>query len=608
MKKSDYLTPEIIEQNLLLLHLKELEKEKNARHFESLMKHTIFSEGLDLDDPDSMSSEKLSKIELSYLDARKKNEAIKLVAPEVVAEVAKNIKETEIIPDLKEAGFPITRLSARFTNDLKVVKHFHAQFPDESGPSFIDKLKSVKSLVIEAVKSDTGNALLGTAMFSVAVATGGAAGIAISGAMYATKLMENKKVQGLMDSLQSKTDKFLVDYGFKTEAIEGRKEKLSEKMQGIADSKWFKAAKITAACCMVGVGAFALTSLMTDGELLQKGIESASSAFSTAAETELAQSVSEHAENASKFISDSIDQHHNYTTQNGIGSDEFKAAQTAAYGGADLPESDFGQIQGGDASASELHVPTDAITEAPVPTGPDLSPAELSDAPVESIGVPAGPELAPVEPTGLPATPELAPFELSDVPIEPTSELAAPGLSPLDLDNIPAEPTDVPVELTSAPIDLGTSIYTAESGDTVWALAEKHFQLTTGYEASNQQIISMINDLNMDNPHSIDILDQIEFKNDLGPYLDQTDPKVYAAALQEAPSLHEAPPQFASTLMHNIDVSETGAVLDTSECVSSGDASGACSAVKSKPFASGDMDEFVKAMMEKSRDSELSII
>lgn len=556
MKKSDYLTPEIIEQNLLLLHLKELEKESNARYFEKLMKHTLFAEGLDLNDPDSVSSESLSKIELSYLEARKKNEAIKLVAPEVVAEVAKNIKDTEIIPDLKEAGFPITRLSARFTNDLKVIKHFNEQFPDESGPSFIDKLKSVKSLVIEAVKSDTGNALLGTAMFSVAVATGGAAGIAISGAMYATKLMENKKIQSLMDSLQSKTDKFLVDYGFRAEAVEGRTEKLSEKMQSVTESKWFKAAKITAACCMVGVGAFTLTSLMTDGDLLHKGIESASSAFSSAAETELAQSISEHAENTSKSISDSLDQHHNYISQNGIGSDEFKAAQTAAYGGADLPESDFSQFHGADGLADEL-------TADAVPAGPDLPQGDV-----------------PVEPAAVTADPDLAAVEQGDVPVEPTA----------------------------LPIDLGTSIYSAEAGDTVWSLAEKHFQLTTGYEASNQQIISMINDLNMDNPHSIGISDQIEFKNDLGQYLDKSDPKVYTAVLQEAPSLPEARTELASTLMHNIDVTETGASLDSSVCLSNGDTSSTCSAVKSKPFASGDMDEFVKAMMEKSRNSELSII
>jgi hypothetical protein len=500
MKKSEYVTPDILEQNRLLLYLKELELEENERFFENIMKHTLFQEGLVTGEIENATAEQLAKIDLSYLDAKKKNDVIRMIAPEIVDAVEQKIKDTEIIPDLKEAGYPITRLSGRFVSDLKVAKCFHNEFPDPSGPSFIDKLKSAKKLVVEAVKSDTGNVLLGAAMFSVTVATGGAAGIAVSGALYATKLMENKKVQGLMDSLQSKTDKFLINYGFKSEAVEGRNKKLSEKMQGLTDSKWFKVAKVTAMCCMVGAGTFALTTALTDSNLIQSGIESASSALGKAADMDIASSLSDGLTSAKEYADGMIESVRN--------SEITQAFNEAARAHHDILNGGNTALVGADYTVEFTGSP-DVQTDSVGLQGDEAMPTPSVQ--TDSTGL-QGDKAIP--------TPNV---DSEAVKSQPTPDV--------DSEAVKSQPENTDA---SALLSNEQSIeHVVVDKQTSWSIAKEHFASITGSEPSYQQIISMINDFGLENPHEIMPGQVINLPVDMSPYLDEGSAKVYAATLPE---------------------------------------------------------------------------
>ncbi len=530
MKKAEYITPDILEQNKLLLYLKELVKKENEELFEKMMKNTLFTEGLVNSEVEigKVTAEDLVRIDLSYLNAKKKNAEIKLVVPEIVAVVDQRIKDTEIIPDLKEAGFPVTRLSSRFANDLKIVKHYSEEFPDEGGPSFIEKLKSVKDLVAQAVKSDTGNVMLSTAVFSIAVATGGVGGIAISGAMYATKLMENKKVQGLMDSLQSKTNKFLVDYGFKSEAVADKEVKLSEKMSSITDSKWFKATKVAAMCCMVGVGSFALTSMVADSGALSNGIEMASKALSEASPSmsDFTQSVNEHIQGVYEQT------HSGDAVANGASSPwsnlTAESAGSAIPSGAVPPGVDAASL----ASTKELldAASTPIVHSEPVPdvlmndAKEALDKAALDKAAFSAENT----QLSEADPAEADPAAPADPAEAD--PAAPAAPAEA-GAAPVEAAPVEAAPVE------AAPVAVAESTdYVAKSGDTLWSMAKEHFTDVSGSAPTDQQIIAMINDLGLENPHDLDVGQEVKFTNDMSSYLGDDNVKVHTAKLPEMPA------------------------------------------------------------------------
>ncbi|MNG50700.1 hypothetical protein D3C79_86670 [compost metagenome] len=476
-----------------LMMLNELAKEENTQKMNDFLAW-LASNNLPAPDKD-VTPESLAKMDFALFQLR--SNELERFFPEIKEQIDQKVLCFDPFVPLYDAGFgseDIGKMPIGFLNDIQTTMAFESEFPEENKKPLAERLKESKSTFIKMLKSDAAKLTMSTVMFGIAVGTGGGAALAVSSAMFATKLMENKSVQGLLSRVEGKVDQFLIDNGYKKEVVEERKQTFGEKLEGITNSKWYKMLKVPVAACLIlsGVGAAAAVGLSSMGvdsladvaELAGKGSDYISGL-----------NVGELADKGSQLISqvsDSFDLN--------VGS-QLPGVDSPAF----VPNHDGITELTGHANIGDSQVISEHV---------DFATADFSttnEFTFNSEGVDGS-------------------LDVLDGKTEGAYSGYDSGMDELSIEG------DLPV----------ASEYTAKSGDTLWELAKEHYLAQTGHEPTGQQIVAMINDLGLDDPNSIGVNETFSFENDVSKY---DDIKMVTADWLENGTEHAA--HVASTVNDN---------------------------------------------------------
>lgn len=448
---------------LLLDTLREDRHEQEYLDFVS----SILADKEMLDDFDA-SPESLSKIDIEM--AHMHLDKIKKHCPKTFAEVSKKIFDEDSSQSLIDAGIDVNNQQSNvplsFPYDIAILRAYESTFPEEGKLPLKDRLAQFKVIVSGAASSESGKALIDTTLFALAAGVSGV-GLPIATAIFATKMMENKKVQDLMTSIEEKTSKALIKLGFKEESINERKKPLGERMKEISETKWFKASKVPLIACSlaIGVGALAVTQFDIGVADIKAAADSVMSLPIPTVESAMALS----------------------GTAIGTASNLSLAAGAVIDAGVNMYQSAVDGASSGFTSTAEFFDRAVAATEK-----------GIADAGVAAKDINNAVEMTSVD--------------YSNAPAEHLSSATDVGAS-----DITTNTTGSP-EIPEAP----SKTYTVETGDRLWNIAENHYLEATGEKPTPQQITAMINDLGLENPNMIYPGQSIDFTNDMSKYKDVT--------------------------------------------------------------------------------------
>lgn len=492
-------------QHYLLL-LDALREERHEQEFQDFISSIMAEKGV-LDDFDA-SPDSLAKIDLEMGNSNV--DRIKKHCPKTFAAVSASIFKEDVSQDLIDAGIDLTSNASNvplsFPYDVAIIKSYESKFPDPDRLPLKERLIQFKGVVSGAANSDSGKALISTTIFALAACASGVA-LPIATAIFATKMMENKKVQVLMSSLEEKTSKALIKMGFKEKSVGQRKKPIGERMKEISDTKWFKASKVPLAVCSIalGVGVLSITQFDIGADDLKAAADAVMNLHMPTAESVVA--------TASSIYDASID-----VTSGAIetvvnsGSDAYQASvdYTSSLIGGGAEFLDKAAVAMGDSVEIASNATEDIVNSFKEAfTDPEIAGSNFE---VASSATTGGENVATTE-----------------------GSTAATGSDA-------AAPTDAAPATTSYTVQENSKI------NTLWEIAEKHYTDTTGSAPSAQQIVEMVNDLGLEDPNKIFPGQTFEFKNDLSSY--EKVESVTADWLNKAPetpTVTEIPASTATT-------------------------------------------------------------
>ena len=140
-------------------------------------------------------------------------------------------------------------LPKSFRSDMATTYEYEIDFPKDSGKTLGQRLGDSKDVLMEGLKSDSGQKAIKYAGWAASIATGGVAlkvGI-ISAKYFASKLSENKSFMDFLGKMGQESKNALDRAGVPTEKIALGYSEMKEGSKKLWDNKFFKVAAVAAA-------------------------------------------------------------------------------------------------------------------------------------------------------------------------------------------------------------------------------------------------------------------------------------------------------------------------------------------------------------------------
>lgn len=414
----------------------------------------------------SASVQELYNLDFELIDPRHMDRLFRK-APQAAKALTADIQGVDVHTLLAGAGYgpdDLDRLGEPFVENVRIMARYEDIFlsDDPSRQSLVSRLANARASLLSAVTSDRGQLIISSIMFSIAVASGGGAGLALSGASLLSKVAANPRAAAVIDNIQSKLTHFLVKMGVRKDRIVEKDEMLSARLAKITQHKAFKVASIGSLALLGGVG---LTAVITS--------DSAASAMATVKSV------------VGGMLNDGIagakDGLHQFGS---AAAEQFVSAQYVSSSAV----ASLGESRAGDFIA-EITAKADAVVS---------SAAEIASA--------QGAELsAKITEVGRHAS-QLVEGGMDSA--FPQPEHVEPEFIFTDSD-APSEAVPLPVEST---------VHYVEAGETLWGIVREHFLVNAGAAPTDAQIIAMINDINIADPNAIAVSQEIILPGDVHSY------------------------------------------------------------------------------------------
>ena len=578
---------EIHSYQMAELYLKEIESKKEYKErLDKLLQATVLNNKEAFEDPD-LDEDKAIHVFKRIFETVQMSDDFK----DVRDAVDNKVKSQDVIADLEAAGFNSDQISKlqNITNaeySLKLAKAYSTEIEGQDPAKFSEMLKGAKGSILGFLQNPNTGLALSSLAFTSALATGGALPLAIAGARLVSKMADHPQVSGMFNALGDKIIEAADKVGVDAKPAVGMFKKVLGATQKVMKSKAFMAVAI------LGGGLTAYSMSDNVQELVDNSASSLMKRFSDGSDLEDVQRAA--------LNGDDLPEPSEPASSN-VEENSVDSNQTEQQVNTDAPNN----AEPDKAQASTVDDSTKASPDNAQASAVDDSTKDSPDNAVEKATLSAD---ASALKDKLMSAKNMVTQYMNDGIEIPTDSLSTLGITQSDLSSLNIGVNDI-LELRDNPESLvklleskaeslqaatpdasvtdavsGASVddaaasvadkadsvapvvpehleVTVGKGDSVWSLASDHLKNQLGEAPTDRQIMSLINDLGMDDPNNVHPGDVIKFPSgDLTQYEAQNITKVEHQAWQK--DVGKVDVTFEEVTKEQIASVDSSAVLD----------------------------------------------